>query len=150
MRWATETKLWKAIRCEGMTRIESGGTHEGIADVEYVLPPWHGWLELKITYWPRKPRDPFYLQSPYTLMQAIWLLKHQRPTEHLRSWLLLGVGDTTGSRWSAFILIPPKVALRLMEGRKPPGHMVLLKLPGVRLDTRQSLIDYLKGKGKPS
>ena len=144
----TESRLWEVLKASvarfpgRFTRIESG-TVDGISDVEYILPPWHGWIELKTLHWPRKGR-PFSLHCPFTLSQCSWLLDHHRPADNLRSWLLLGVvGPRT---WARFILIRAPLTTHLLEIRQGPPHEWLLGLDGVR-DSRQmsGVIATLRG-----
>ena len=132
----TESKLWKildqASQDAGVfTRIETS-TAVGIADVEYVAQPWHGWLELKTASMPRAGK-PFSLHSPFTIAQCSWLVSHNAPRHFLRSWVLIGV--IGARRWKQFILLPAQHTVHLIHVRKSPAHEWLLKRKGVFYST---------------
>lgn len=143
---STESKLWKLLRqtvkaaCpeHKYTRIETGGTVEGVSDIEYAAFPWRGWIELKTAIWPR-PGRPFRLQSAYTLAQCSWQVSHHDLASNLRSWVLIGiVGIRT---WRSFILIPAPLTTHLIQGRKNLPHERLLSFPGILC--KQHLRDVL-------
>jgi hypothetical protein len=133
---ATESRLWQVLRDAAAevpgtsyTRVETGLTHEGVADVEYVHRPWHGWVELKIgRTWP-KPGKPFTLRHPFSMAQLTWLIWHHAPHYYLRSWLLVGFAGH--QRWSSFLLLPPPQSVSLVEGRIPVPHEYVLARSGV-------------------
>ena len=134
----TEQRLWRIMKTETdltphkFTRIETS-TVEGVADVEYVAHPWQGWIELKTANLPRIGRA-FFLHSPFTLAQCSWLLAHDAPKYHMRSWLLLGL---IGSRtWKGFVLFPATMTTHLLHVRKSPAHDWLLNRKGVKLCTK--------------
>jgi hypothetical protein len=130
----TEQRLWKvlkrsadAVKKDSFTRIETA-TVDGVSDVEYVLYPWHGWVELKTVTWPRQGK-PFSLHTPFTLAQCTWLLNHDNVGLHMRSWLLIGV---VGARtWKRFILVPANLSTFLLHVRKAPAHEKLLGMAGI-------------------
>lgn len=131
----TESKLWKRMTMADLVaplpslrRIESAIT-PGASDVVYTGRVNAGWIELKTSAWPRA-RRPFTLHSPFTIEQSRWLLSHDNPTHHLRSWILLGViGPRT---WQRFILFNPQDSIALLQGRKGVAHEILLRRHAVR------------------
>jgi hypothetical protein len=90
----TEAKMWQKLTTvrapsELLTRIETGDTHLGVADIEYVGYWWHGWIECKVGLGWREG-SLARLQHPLTFQQYGWLLAHHRPESYLFSWLLVG------------------------------------------------------------
>lgn len=99
-----------------MTRIESGSTAGGVADVDYACPRAHGWVELKTSHVPNE-NSPYALGSEFTAAQAAWLLNHHRPSIHLLSYLLIGTYTAQG-RWDHFVILTPRAACSLfLSGR---------------------------------
>jgi hypothetical protein len=136
---ATEAALWGVLQGTAAqyldtcyTRVETGLTHGGVSDVEYVHRPWHGWIELKVARWPR-PGHAFRLQHPFSMAQLTWLSTHHRPATYLRSWLLVGFAGTR--RWTAFLLLPPVAAACLVDGGKAHPHEYVLTRPGAILQS---------------
>jgi hypothetical protein len=131
---STEQRLWQVVKKQTdklpavtYTRIETG-TIDGVSDIEYVAPPWCGWIELKTARMPRAGK-PFSLQSDFTLLQCDWLLRHHVLSQRLRSWVLLGVvGQRT---WKEFVLFPAPLTTYLLRARKGPAHEWLLARKGV-------------------
>lgn len=118
----TEKRLWATLKATNeksedarmkMTRIETS-TVTGVSDIEYVSPKtgWHGWIELK-TSSTKKLDAAIRLHHPLSLQQLAWLVSHNAPQYHLRSWLLVGfLGART---WREFALLAPPVAGYLSE-----------------------------------
>lgn len=155
----TESDLWDGLdemlfalqgtlpKRSVFTRIESGATSLGISDIEYVLPPWHGWIELKVCALPF-PGRPYSPRSVFTMQQAAWLLAHHQPENCLRSWLLLGV--VKDNRWNHFVLFPPPQALRLRDNAKSPlAYEMIGGLGGViRVETLKDVVGQLQSQGE--
>lgn len=138
----TETKLWKTLSAAAeesqvYTRIETS-TATGVADVEYVASPWHGWIELK-TCEVLRETSRLTLESPYTLAQLGWLLTHHDPAHHLRSWLLVGF---RGARtWREWWLLSPRASAALVHVRKAPSVQEMRSRKGiVRAATAQDVV----------
>lgn len=143
---ATESRLWRRLytcarrmgRTTLFTRIETS-TCLGVADVEYVTPRLHGWIELKTTH--TKQQDtPLALGSPFTVQQYNWLRAHDSPATNLRSWLLIGCHSAT--RWSSFILVPTQVAVRFLTKTHRPS---LQDLAPYTHEDEGSIISFLCG-----
>lgn len=132
---STEKRLWQVIKrgakkhpTHKYTRIETV-TVDGVSDVEYSAPPWHGWLELKAANMPGVGR-PFRLHSDFTLAQCSWLIAHHTPRNRIRSWMLIGIiGKRT---WQGFVLISAPLTTHLIKGRKGCPHEQLFSYDGVR------------------
>lgn len=128
----TETKLWQTLHKAAdaahlYTRIETS-TAAGVADVEYVAAPWHGWIELK-TCAVLRETSRLTLESPYTLAQLGWLLKHHDPAHRLRSWLLVGF---RGARtWREWWLLSPRASVALVHVRKAPSVREMRERKGI-------------------
>jgi len=140
---STEAKLWSTLRAalprgKGVryTRIETGLIQAGVADVEYVHPPYHGWIELKVGLLSPHANAPLRLRHPFSFAQWAWLLTHDRPRDRLRSWLLVGVAARTAPGWHAFVLCTAPAAVFLLEGRRALPYAVLLAQPGVKAYNR--------------
>ncbi len=129
----TETKLWRHI-LNGVSdptlieldRIESPIT-PGASDVTYVCPNGSGWIELKTAKWPKAAR-PLRLNHEFSFEQAQWLLRHHKPSIHLRSWLLVGFAGK--SSWEKFLLLDAYGALVLIDGRPSREMTFILKNSG--------------------
>lgn len=149
----TESRLWEVLQGAAreargrFTRIETAATSAGVADVEYVLLPWHGWIELKTCAPPRRGR-PFNLHCPFTISQCSWLVSHHAPAHRLRSYVLIGV---TGPRtWSRFVLVSAPASTHLLATRKGLAHEKLLTAKGVwSATTLQGVIAALLSTEKP-
>jgi hypothetical protein len=96
---------------------------DGVADIEYASTRAHGWVESKTCRTPRN-NGPYVLGTVFTPQQASWLLKHDRPSIHLRSYLLIGAYQR--GRFDHFLIITPRPAAALfVEGRERiAGHIV--------------------------
>ena len=134
----TERQLWgtlsRGVASEWpqqrarFTRFEVD-TEVGVADVEYVAPGWHGWIELKATATVR-PDSPLRCGHPFTAAQCAWLLAHHAPGACLRSWLLIGISGRVG--WRGFLLLdalhavsflrPVPPTLNALQGRGIVAH----------------------------
>ncbi len=147
----TEAKLWAkldaATKSRGLfTRIETS-TVAGVSDVEYVMEPWCGWVELKTCNHPR-PGKPYSPHSEFTLSQASWLLAHHNTRFYQSSWLLMGViGPLT---WREYILLEPTQALMLLRGRKiVSGENLCRWTKGVYVcKTMDDVVDQLSNGGR--
>lgn len=117
----TEQDLWRVLRSAGdaagypsraLTRFEVI-TANGVSDVEYVLAPYHGWIELKVS---PTQRDDSLLRTgaPFTADQCQWLVSHHAPSHYMRSWLLIGMYSQRA--WGDLILVPAPRTPRFMTG----------------------------------
>lgn len=145
----TESKLWenleraaKGTDCT-MNRIETT-TRNGVSDVEYVTPEWHGWIELK-TSSAQRDNSLLTLHTPYTSQQLQWLLDHDDRDHSLRSWLLIGrVGVRT---WKEYLLMTPRASVMCMQFRKVSRVSDVYDKQGViRCATAHEVIQILKGE----
>lgn len=142
----TESDLWRAIKGPGLTRVETGGTATGVSDVEYTGRRTAGWIELKVAKAPRGDH-PYRFGTAFTSQQATWLLTHDRPHLHQRSFLLVGAYDR--GRFNHFLLIraAPAAAL-LMQGRPRVAGRVVREWDGVAVYTAaQTVYDRIVGGG---
>ena len=141
----TESKLWGVLKSAGkhdFTRIETS-IAAGVADVEYVRPNFHGWVELKTAHQPR-PGRPYALHCPLTVAQCTWLVRHHKPFQGLRSWVLLGILGT--HTWAKFILISAPLTTHILQSRKAPAHERLLKRKGIyELETIRDVMTVIDG-----
>lgn len=140
----TESDLWSSVKTEGLTRIESGGTQTGISDIEYVLAPWHGWIEMKVAYVPARKNKPLRFRHPLQYDQLGWLIKHHKPGNYLRSWVLVGLASLRAVEWRGFLLVAPPQAVHILEGREKP-YEDLIESGAVKLFvTAESVINWMK------
>lgn len=119
----TEQHLWHALRdavrvVEGarFTRFENA-LEVGVSDVEYVLRPWHGWVELKVSATVREA-SPLRFGHELTAEQCSWLLAHHYPRRYLRSWVLVGMYGR-GLGWKGFMLLPATSTTQFLRSTQP-------------------------------
>lgn len=120
----TEQHLWHALRDATRTVVGARFTRferaleAGVSDVEYVLRPWHGWVELKVSGTVRA-ESPLRFGHALTAEQASWLHAHHDPRWWLRSWVLVGLygGGVTG--WRGFLLLPAPASLQFLRTVQP-------------------------------
>lgn len=153
---STEVKLWESIQpkmkqtaCQ-MTRIESGLTACGIADITYVCRHgWSGWLESKVLATQRLSSS-FMFGSPFTLQQWQWLIQHEDACCYRRSFLLVGQPGPALRGWSSYILVPARVAGRLATVTDVRfTTQDVLQWDGVKQFVRpETLLDYLVSEGR--
>lgn len=134
----TEKQLWKSIDREvtgaaslhpgeRFTRIETA-TALGVSDVEYVTRDWHGWIELKVSLTVGEASR-IALGSSFTAEQWNWLTLHHRPSQNLRSWLLIGFGGAV--RWRGLLLVAPMSAIPFLSVSDAPSLQAIQRRPGV-------------------
>jgi hypothetical protein len=135
----TEKALWtrlQGVALETSSRTETGmhftriecSSALGVSDVEYVMLPRHGWIELKAAT-SKGDSKPLRLHEPFKATQAQWLISHHSPANNLHSFLLVGI---MGQReWKEYLVLTARASLALLHRRLAPTYGTLKQTPGV-------------------
>lgn len=111
-----------------MTRLELINQHD-VADIDYVVGDFHGWLVLKAAMSDRDETCVVF-DSEFTIHQYSWLIRHHRPSVFLRSWLVVGRRRQSASI-NEWLMVPAHASVRFIKGC--PTYSEVCRYEGARI-----------------